>query len=585
MKRILCLSLVLTMLCALLTFMPVNAATIVDSGNCGAQGDNVKWTLDSEGTLTISGTGEMADYFSPSQRPWGLGVSVKAGVWVKTVIVKSGITYIGSYTFSGINSLQNAIIEYGILKIGNGAFWSSGLVDIKIFEGVTEIGDDAFSKCNNLKEVHLPDSTVTIGKNSFMLDSNLIKVNIPNNTKTIGEGAFYGTGITSVKVPSGVTSIGFGAFRECEFLPNIDVESGNLTYSSDNGVLFDKYKSKLLQYPTGKKESEYTIPNSVEEIDVTAFEKCNLSNVVIPQNVKRINQYAFYSCKNLQSIKIFNGVESIGDYAFSESALKEVNIPDSVIELGSQTFYMCKDLERIFLGKGITVIPWSIFNSCSKLGSIIIPEGVTEIGEYAFCNCENLCEITIPKSVNKVMGAAFSYCRNLSDVYYEGTKQDWEKIEINMYEGFDGGDMYVSNKPLLNATIHYNSPMPGEVTPTPDPTPTPKPTPTQKPIPTQRPTSIPTAKPTADPNAPSVEITEVLDYIVTAKVNNCDDFDAQVILAVYNKNGALIEMQNYYNFGEVMFFSENLQNANIKVMLWSDMNGMKPLAEIAEMSL
>ncbi len=76
-----------------------------------------------------------------------------------------------------------------------------------------------------------------------------------------------------------------------------------------------------------------------------------------------------------------------------------------------------------------------------------------------------------------------------------------------------------------------------------------------------------------------------MDYIVTAKVNNCDDFDAQVILAVYNKNGALIEMQNYYNFGDVLFFSENLKNTNIKVMLWSDMDSMKPLAEPAEMSL
>ena len=127
----------------------------------------------------------------------------------------------------------------------------------------------------------------------------------------------------------------------------------------------------------------------------------------------------------------------------------------------------------------------------------------------------------------------------------------------------------------------------GGVETSPTPTQKPTPTPTQKPTSTPKPTltPLPTAKPTADPSAPSVEITEVLDYIVTAKVNNCDDFDAQVILAVYNKNGALIEMQNYYNTGDVMFLSENLQNADIKVMLWSDMNGIKPLAEPAEMSL
>ena len=123
--------------------------------------------------------------------------------------------------------------------------------------------------------------------------------------------------------------------------------------------------------------------------------------------------------------------------------------------------------------------------------------------------------------------------------------------------------------------------MPSEATPTP----TPKPTSTQKPTPTQTPTPIPTVKPTVDPTAPSVEITEVSDGFLTAKVSNCDDLFAQVILAVYNKNGVLIDMRQSYNFGEVYLFSNYLQNANIKVMLWSDTDSIKPLAETAEMSL
>ena len=127
--------------------------------------------------------------------------------------------------------------------------------------------------------------------------------------------------------------------------------------------------------------------------------------------------------------------------------------------------------------------------------------------------------------------------------------------------------------------------MPSEATPTPKPTPTPTAKPTSTPKPTVTPTPVPTVKPTADPSAPPVEITEVWGEFVTVKVNNCDDPFAQVILAVYNKNGALIDMQQSYNFGEVIFLSENLQNADIKVMLWSDTDNMKPLAETAEMNL
>ena len=153
-------------------------------------------------------------------------------------------------------------------------------------------------------------------------------------------------------------------------------------------------------------------------------------------------------------------------------------------------------------------------------------------------------------------------------MYYGGSESEWKEITISKF-----------NDSLPNAMIHYNSTMPSEATPTP------KPTPTQNPAPTQKPTPIPTAKPTADPSAPSVEITEVWNGFVKAKVNNCDDNDAQVILAVYNKNGTLIEMQQYYNFGEMTFYSANLQNVNIKVMLWSNTDSIKPLAESVEMSL
>ena len=108
MKRILCLVLVLTMVCALLAVMPVNAATIVESGECGAQGDNVKWTLDSDGTLTISGTGEMGDYNyldSIPSIPWYNNRSR-----IKTVIINDGVTSIGDFAFYECSKLTSVNI-------------------------------------------------------------------------------------------------------------------------------------------------------------------------------------------------------------------------------------------------------------------------------------------------------------------------------------------------------------------------------------------------------------------------------------------------------------------------------------------
>ncbi len=203
-----------------------------------------------------------------------------------------------------------------------------------------------------------------------------------------------------------------------------------------------------------------------------------------------------------------------------------------------------------------------------------VKEGTIAIAGGAFAGAayfkSEITQLYIPRSLKNIGKSNFDYsCPNITDVYYAGSKTEWEQIVIEN-----------DNDALSNANIHFMGVDP-KPTEKPTPTPTAKPTP----IPTAKPTPVPTAKPTADPNAPSVEITEVSDYLVTAKVNNYDDFEAQVILAVYNKNGALIEMQNYSAWDEVWFFSTNLQNTNIKVMLWNDMDSMNPLAEPAEMSL
>ncbi len=593
MKRILCLVLVLTMVCALLTVIPVNAATIIASGNCGTEGDgdNVKWTLDSDGTLTISGTGEMKDYDSRYSPPawgrdyysgWGYGYEK-----IKKVIIQDGVTRIGDYAFDEFNSragmavsdppyvdypeIVEIIIPGSVRSIGYRAFRGCvNLADIKIPDGVTYIDAYAFENTayyNN--QSNWTNGVLYVGKYLIEAKPDLVKGKYEVKPGTIGiaSGGFSDcVDLTSLVMPNGLKYINNNAFSGCTGLSEIKIPDSVISIESNfgdtayyknkqnwkDGVLY--IDNHLIKANSNELASSYQIRQGTRTIADGAFRYCYmLENITIPNSVVTIGNDAFNGCSKLTNINIPNSVKTIGEGAFAYcESLASINLPNSIAEIGKEAFYSC----------GLT--------------SITIPNSVTEIKFRTFAFCHNLKSVYIPRSVEKI--ELFYGCENLTDVYYEGSKSEWDLINI-VYSDED------DDSPLLNANIHYNSPMPGEATPTPKPTPTPTqkptPTPTQKPTPTP----VPTVKPTADPSAPSVEITEVWDDFVTAKVSNCDDLFAQVILAVYNKNGALVDMQQSYNFGEVYLFSDYLQNVDIKVMLWSDTDSMKPLAETAEMSL
>lgn len=166
----------------------------------------------------------------------------------------------------------------------------------------------------------------------------------------IGVQAFYFcTLLTSIEIPEFVTSIELDAFNICTKLTNIDVASGNLNYSSVNGVLFNKSKTTLLRYPAGKSEPSYTIPESVGRIWYYAFQGCfNLTSLDIPDSVTEIQESAFRSCYSLTSITIPTSVTSIGSWTFhSCSSLTSITIPSSVTSIGDYSFYQCLSLRSI----------------------------------------------------------------------------------------------------------------------------------------------------------------------------------------------------------------------------------------------
>ncbi len=194
------------------------------------------------------------------------------------------------------------------------------MTEITIPEGITTIGDIAFSACYRLSTVTLPKGVTTIGKEAFANCDELISVTIPNSVTTIGTWAFYGCkALSSVTIPESVISIGEIPFFDCPALTSIEVDSNNPQYSSLDGVLFNKDKTSLIQYPAGK-QGDYSIPNGVITIGPDAFRSCGdaLLSITIPNSVELIGDLAFAGCYQLTSVTIPNSVTSIGEMAFED---------------------------------------------------------------------------------------------------------------------------------------------------------------------------------------------------------------------------------------------------------------------------
>ena len=404
--------------------LSVASAFAQDCDYSGTTG-TLEWCL-KDGTLTISGEGDMPDYVSnnPPWKPYSFN----------TVIIENGVTGIGIYAFAA-------------LFVGDYSY----LTSITIPNSVTSIRDGAFSNCVELASI-----------------------TIPNSVTSIGEATFYTClALTSITIPSSVTSIGMSVFIGCAALTSINVDSGNTNYSSDNGILFNKDKTAIICHPEGKTESSYDIPNSVTSIERNAFCGCRtLTSINIPNSVTHIKRVAFQNCTSLSSITIPESVTEIEDRAFlncrsleivnfnaincttiiggqppywdglfsGDSAFSTLNIGDMVTTIGDRMFSRCYNLASVdfptsssvttigneaFSGCAFTSIdiPNSVttigdwaFSSCPALTSINIPNSVTTIGDWAFTACSALTSIDIPNSVTTIGSGAFSYCSALTSI-------------------------------------------------------------------------------------------------------------------------------------------------------------------------
>lgn len=390
-----------------------NYSDIIDSGTCGAQGNNLNWTLFSNGDLVINGSGNMADF---------------NGI----------ITY---YT--------DEITQQPAVSLETNAPWDNikNTITKVIFEPrVTSIGDCAFAGCINLKGVIISENVTSVGHSAFWYCSQLSSITLPEGVKSIGYNAFdHCSSLLSISIPESVISIGSSVFHYCDNLLEILVADSNSFYSDIDGVLFNKNATKLLSYPGGRKGA-YDIPTSVIIIGKSSFQGCNgLTSVTIPAGVICIENSAFYGTKGLKSVALPDGLKDIENYAFAWCEnLTRITIHEGITSIARSTFSGCKSLSSVTIPKGVTIIGDSAFNDCGSLTSVTIPEGVTSIDNAAFFRCSSLTKVTIPNSLNSIGNQAFDYCSVLTDVYYNGTQDQWNSISVGN-----------GNEPLNNTTIHF----------------------------------------------------------------------------------------------------------------------------------
>ena len=315
---------------------------------------------------------------------------------LRTVFVNGGNILLGA--FSNCNLITNIYIPEGIIEIGRYAFYRSGLLRFTLPNSVATLGARAFEYCASLEEISLNNLITSIDGYTFRGCTNLSSINIPDSVTSIETSAFAGSGLESVYIPQNVRYIGSGVFSYCKNLSSISVSEENTSYFSSGNCIIKRDSYRLI---VGCKTSIIPTDGSVTSIGESAFNGCTgLTEVSIPYSVTWIEKYAFSDCSGLTSITIPNSVLWIGDGAFSYcTGLTEVTIPNSVTGIGRNAFSWCESLTSITIPDSVTSIGEITFLGCSGLTSVTIGNSVTSISNFAFADCSSLTNVTI-KAVN-----------------------------------------------------------------------------------------------------------------------------------------------------------------------------------------
>ena len=414
-------------------------------------------------------------------------------IWaLEKIEIPDSVVRIGKQAFQNCIRLAKLTLGASVEEIGESAFQSCELKELKLPESLKVLGDRAFRDMYSwemggiyLEQVTIPASVVSIGKSVFTTSEFIVAEGnnhymaqdgvlfskdgktlvsypskrdakdgayiIPNGVERIASCAFDGDcTLRILTIPASVTTIESGALITM-WLRTINVDSNNKSFISVDNVLYSADKKSVIRCT--KRQKDYTIldgveriedycfyfsditgitiPNTVTYIGEEAFTDCYMKTVDIPDGVEMIGDYAFLFCYNLSSVKLPSQLKVIGKYAFQESGLTEVTIPEGVKEIGDKAFYECRSLEKAVIPGSVTSMGEDIFWHCEKLAAVEFKNGVRAIGEGMFAVCYALKTVTIPRTVSVIGLSAFMSCRAITDVYYGGTREEWDLIQLN----------------------------------------------------------------------------------------------------------------------------------------------------------
>lgn len=390
-----------------------------------------------------------------------------------TAVISSGASAV--FRNSGNIVIPSEIDGYTVAEIGWYCFTGeTGLFSVEIPETVRSVGNYAFENCYGLNTVNFDSNSVSagteiIGEGAFTNCYGLYQLNLPAGLKIIGDKAFDScSALSTVNIPYGVESIGAEAFADCTALQKINIpvsvtELGDDVFDGCTSMLTVYYEGSGVEWDKIKKdendfwnipvifasgEADYTTMPPVELPDYEPYgEYEGFSYKIKPDDTVAINGYTGRETEIVIPSEIEGrAVTAIADYTFQYCGfMTEAVIPDSVVSIGAHAFDDCDNLKKVTMGKNVEEIGEYAFAYCNRLERIEIPEGVTVIERYLFYNDYCLEEVVIPYTISEIHQRAFSSCSDLETVYYTGSEQQWDEIDIK-----------TENRYVKKAKIIYN---------------------------------------------------------------------------------------------------------------------------------
>ena len=500
-----------------LAYLDLSEAQIVSGGDCYYQdySDNKHYTSDDELGVGFFSKCKGLKAITLPGKVKSVGESAfQECSSLETLNLPSGITSVGNYAFLECENLKSVTLPSGLISIGDRAFNSCiSLTSLDLPSSLTTAGEMALAGCpqltsltlhsgltnikgnnlfggnmfyNNLKDVrYIIDSdletylqsnhpiinNIRCGIKYYLNDQEITTLEIPSGITSIGDGVFLSSNsLTNLTLSSKVTSIGESAFRNCSNLKDVRyyIYDDLATYIQKGHPAF--YVNCGIKYYWNNQEiTTLEIPSSVTSIGNNAFYGCNgLTSVDLPSSITKMGECVFYNCQNLSSVKLPSEITAISNSAFGECiSLKNIELPAGITSIGDDAFVNCSNLQNINLPSGITTIGTGAFWYCSNLTNVILPSALASIGAIAFANCSNLANVTLSSNITSIGYSAFSDCNSLKKLtiskdvtsikdirfYYEYDELELESVYVAWENPIEAGSFFDRIK-ISNCTLY-----------------------------------------------------------------------------------------------------------------------------------